>query len=190
MSPDLRAISPQSNPFILQSTLTVDPGRFKDKIPIPEKSRFENSQINKDSTSKSYNNLSFKNHINGPKSTIEIPPSQGKSPVLNPETLLGDISFLNQFKDKMITKEKDAMINKEVGGRYSLLDRDLHTVDTASHVITELWKLPAEKSLNCLMGQMESCEDDIVIGDEPDGSRRFSSQPFPSKPLVKAGKAY
>ena len=161
---------------------------LNDKIPIPEKSRYENVQMNKDSTS--YNNLSFKKHINGPKSTIEIPLSPGKSPVLNPETLLGDISFLNQFKDKMITKENETMINKEVGGRYSLLDRDLHTVDTASHVITELWKLPAEKSLNCLMGQMESCEDDIAIGDEPDGSRRFSSQPFPSKPLVKAGKAY
>merc|ERR1712106_1273789 len=69
-------------------------------------------------------------------------------------TLLGDISFLNQFKDKMIANSKDnqTVTKKEVGGRYSLIDRDLQSVDKASHVITELWKLPAEKSLNCLMG--------------------------------------
>ena len=90
--------------------------------------------MNKDSTSKSYNNPSFQNHINVPKSTIKKLPIPEKSLGLNPETLLGDISFLNQFKDKMITKGKETIMNKEVGGRYSLLDKDLQTVDAASHV--------------------------------------------------------
>ena len=87
----------------------------------------------------------------------------------------------------MITKENETMITKEVGGRYSLLDRDLKTVDTASHVITELWKLPVDKSLNCLMGQMESFEEDLSIGEETDASSDFPGQI--SKPIVKPGNS-
>ena len=146
--------------------------------------------MNEKSQSASYETL--QNYEKTTKSTKEETVSIKHSPGLSPETLLGDISFLNQFKDKMIANSKDnpTVTKKEVGGRYSLIDRDLQSVDKASHVITELWKLPAEKSLNCLMGQMESCEDDVVIGDETDASRAFSSQYHIVKPVVKAGKSY
>ena len=51
--------------------------------------------------------------------------------------------------------------------RYSLLDENMKTVETTDHVITELWKVPANKSLSCLLGDMESCEtEEIVIGGE------------------------
>ena len=51
--------------------------------------------------------------------------------------------------------------------RYSLLDENMKTVETTDHVITELWKVPANKSLGCLLGDMESCEtEEIVIGGE------------------------
>ena len=43
----------------------------------------------------------------------------------------------------------------------------MKTVETRDHVITELWKVPANKSLSCLLGDMESCEtEEIVIGEE------------------------
>ena len=45
----------------------------------------------------------------------------------------------------------------------------MKTVESPDHVITELWKVPANKSLSCLLGDMESFEtEDIIIGDEDD----------------------
>lgn len=64
----------------------------------------------------------------------------------------------------------------------------METVDTASHVITELWKLPADKSLSCLLGNMESCEDEIVIGEENETRKAFDSQTEIVKSIVKAGE--
>jgi len=117
----------------------------------------------------------------------EISKSTAKSPALSPESLLGDISFLNQFKDKMVKNETKTVTNTEICGRYSLLDRNLNTVDTTSHIITELWKLAGDKSDNCLLGKMESCETEIVIGVETAAnSQMFSHHPEIARHVVKA----
>ena len=56
-------------------------------------------------------------------------------------------------------------------GRYSLIDENMKTVEAPDHVITELWKVPANKSLSCLLGDMESCEtEEIIIGEEENGN--------------------
>ena len=47
----------------------------------------------------------------------------------------------------------------------------MKTVEAPDHVITELWKVPANKSLSCLLGDMESCEtEEIIIGEEENGN--------------------
>ena len=102
---------------------------------------------------------------------------------LDPNVLLGDITFLNRFKDKVISD------TEKLGGRYSLLDRDMKTVESTSQVITELWKLPSNKSLQCLMGNMGSCDDsdEIIIGDEAQVDGGFKRRYIPKK-LKKYGK--
>ena len=50
----------------------------------------------------------------------------------------------------------------------------MKTVETADHVITELWKVPANKSLSCLLGDMESCEtEEIIIGEQQQENRNM-----------------
>ena len=47
---------------------------------------------------------------------------------------------------------------------YSLVDPNMNTVASDNIVMTQLWKIPADKSLSCLLGDMESCEaEEIVI---------------------------
>ena len=180
--PDLHSPYPLSNSFTTQSSPAVN---FYDQHLLTEKLKFDKSTANKE-LEKKVNRISSKKEVKENKeSKNNISASQRRSPFLNSETLLGDISFLNQFKAKVITQEKETSSSKEVVGRYSLLDRDLKTVDTASHVITELWKLPAEKSLNSLMGKMESWEDDLVIGQKLDVISDLQGQI--SKPIVKTG---
>ena len=42
----------------------------------------------------------------------------------------------------------------------------MKTVDSENVVMTELWKIPQDKSLSCLLGDMESCDtEEIVIGE-------------------------
>ena len=48
-----------------------------------------------------------------------LPSSAARSPSPSPDTTLGDINFLHQFKQKMV----DNQTQKKVGGRYSLIDR-------------------------------------------------------------------
>ena len=63
-------------------------------------------------------------------------------------------------------------------------------MDTTSHIITELWKLAGDKSDNCLLGKMESCETEIVIGVETAAnSQMFSHQPEIARHVVKAGES-
>ena len=58
--------------------------------------------------------------------------------------------------------------------RYSLIDENMKTVETRDHVITELWKVPANKSLSCLLGDMESCEtEEIIIGEQQKETRNL-----------------
>ena len=50
----------------------------------------------------------------------------------------------------------------------------MKSVETADHVITELWKVPANKSLSCLLGDMESCEtEEIIIGEQQQENRNM-----------------
>ena len=50
----------------------------------------------------------------------------------------------------------------------------MKTVETRDHVITELWKVPANKSLSCLLGDMESCEtEEIIIGEQQKETRNL-----------------
>ena len=178
--PDLCSQSLLSKPFSTQSSPSVN---FYGQHPLAPKSQFENKEFIK----KVDRTPSIKYVKEKKESKNEMLAKHPTKTIINPEALFGDVSFLNKFKDKMMTKEKEIIISKEVGGRYSLLDRDLKTVDTASHVITELWKLPADKSLNCLMGQMESFEKDLSIGEETDASSDFPGQI--SKPIVKPGNS-
>ena len=59
----------------------------------------------------------------------------------------------------------------------------MKTVQSQEHVITELWKVPANKSLSCLLGDMESCEtEDIVIGeDDNDGANKSKIEQIDNK---------
>ena len=50
--------------------------------------------------------------------------------------------------------------------RYSLLDPNMKTVDSEDIVMTELWRIPQDKSLSCLLGDMESCDTEEIIIDE------------------------
>ena len=51
-------------------------------------------------------------------------------------------------------------------GRYSLLVPNMRTVDSENVVMTELWRIPQDKSLSCLLGDMESCDtEEIIIGE-------------------------
>merc|ERR1712025_224323 len=45
---------------------------------------------------------------------------------------------------------------------------------------------PSNKSLNCLLGQVESCDNnELVIGHEPDTNKFFSTRSYSLKPVVK-----
>ena len=57
-------------------------------------------------------------------------------------------------------------ISFDIFFRYSLLDPNMKTVDTENVVMTELWRIPQDKSLSCLLGDMESCDTkEIIIGE-------------------------
>lgn len=44
----------------------------------------------------------------------------------------------------------------------------MKTVDSENVVMTELWKIPKDKSLSCLLGDMESCDtEEIIIDHNP-----------------------
>ena len=44
----------------------------------------------------------------------------------------------------------------------------MKTVDSENVVMTELWRIPKDKSLSCLLGDMESCDtEEIIIDDNP-----------------------
>ena len=44
----------------------------------------------------------------------------------------------------------------------------MKTVDSENVVMTELWKIPKDKSLSCLLGDMESCDtEEIIIDGNP-----------------------
>ena len=166
----------KSNPFTSQSSLSNTTDSYNARTPA--------TRVDKESINKSYESVQ-----KDEESPSQVSPVR-YSPHLSPDRLLGDISFLHQFKDKMVSKTPDKGDErpKDGGGRYSLLDRNMEPVDKGSHVITQLWKLPTEKNMNCLLGQMESCEAEVVIGEEPDAPLGSSSHSYLIKPVVKAGR--
>jgi len=79
------------------------------------------------------------------------------------------------------------MVDKQgqkVGGRYSLIDRNMKTVESQqTHVITQLWKIPSMKHAKALLGQMESCDSDVleIGGEEVDSRTSASAEQFTAK---------
>ena len=81
---------------------------------------------------------------------------------MSPELILQDITFLQQFRKHVAERQppqlEELLAGPEVGGRYSLIDRNLNTVEPKDQVITELWKISGNKADNALMGKMDSCD--------------------------------
>merc|ERR1712004_316316 len=104
-------------------------------------------------------------------------PSATRTP--STDTTLGDINFLHQFKQRMVDKQ-----GQKVGGRYSLIDRNMKTVESQqTHVITQLWKIPSMKHAKALLGQMESCDSDVleIGGEQVDSRTSASAEQFTAK---------
>ena len=49
--------------------------------------------------------------------------------------------------------------------RYSLIDADMKSVERRDVVMTEVWRVAADKSLSCILGDMQSCESEEIIID-------------------------